>query len=353
LFLLAVAALLLLVFGFQPLDEFRMSYLLFLPLIVAAMRYGLPGAVIAVPVVQFGLLGTLATVGIRPGTAFEFQLLVLTLALASLFLGALNDERRRATERSARHERSLRERSQALDEALRIASTAELAAALAHDLAQPLSAIGTYARASQLLAERGAAEDPRLREILQQIAAESTRAAQYLHRLRDFFRTGSMQLERVPVAHLFESAREHLRERLLRTGAAWQATIAPGLPPVHVDAVQIGAVLGNLVANACDAMAESGAPRAIRLQALPAPASGGAMVPMVRILVEDSGPGVPPEIRERLFQPLATSKPNGMGLGLALSRSIVERQGGRLWFEPDLPSTTFCLDLPIDTSRRL
>jgi len=82
----------------------------------------------------------------------------------------------------------------------------------------------------------------------------------------------------------------------------------------------------------------------VHLRALRPPDAPG----MVRILVEDSGHGVAPEIRERLFLPLATGKPGGMGLGLALSRSIAERQGGRLWFDAQRELTTFCLDLPGD-----
>jgi len=345
LFVLVLASLLLLVFGFRPLDEFRMSYLLFLPMIVVAMRYGIPGVVSTLPMVQLGLLGALATVGIRPGTAFEFQLLVLTLAISSLYLGALTDERRRAAEQIAQNERSLRERSHALDEAQRIASTAELAAAMANDLSQPLSAIGTYARASQLLAQRGEAERPKLTETLQFIAEETARAGQYLRRMREFFRTGSMRADRVLVGSLFESTHAHLRDRLARAEVSWHATIEPGLPPVRADAVQTGAILGNLVANACDAMAGTVSLRQVYLKALLA---AGSPTSMVRILVEDTGPGVAPEARERLFKPLATSKPNGMGLGLALSRSIAERQGGRLWFEPGCERTTFCLELPCD-----
>ncbi|SPE21575.1 putative Histidine kinase,histidine kinase,MASE1-containing protein [Burkholderiales bacterium] len=342
-FVVVLGALLELVFGLRPLDEFRMSYLLFLPMIVVAMRYGLLGAATAIPAVQLGLLGALTLAGTRPGTAFEFQLLILTLAISALYLGALSDERQRAAARIAEHERVLRERDHALADAQRIASTAELAAALAHDLSQPLSAIGTFARASQVLAERGEAEHAKLLETLEQVVQESARAGQYLRRMRDFFRTGSMREERVSVTSLFESTHAHLRDRLVRADVRWRTTIEPGLPAVCVDSVQIGAILGNLVANACDVLEDRISWRQIHLKAFRVT---DGEIPMVRILVEDTGPGVPAEVRERLFKPLATNKPNGMGLGLALSRSIAQRQRGRLWFDAEREITTFCLDLP-------
>ena len=345
LFLLAVGGLLELVFGLRPLDEFRMSYLLFLPMIIVAMRYGVLGVSTVMPVIQLGLLAALMLVGTRAGTAFEFQLLMLTLAVTALYLGALSDERQRAADRIAEHERALRERGLALAEAQRLASTAELAAALAHDLSQPLSAIGTYASASQVLAARGVADHPKLLETLEQITKESARAGQYLRRMRDFFRTGTMREEHVVVADLIEATRGHLQDRLSRGGIHWRATIDDALPPVRVDTVQMGAVLGNLATNACDALWGVRGPREIHVRAYMVP---GTNPTMVRVQIEDSGPGIPPELRERLFLPLATTKPNGMGLGLALSRSIAERQGGHLWYDDSREHTTFCLDLRTD-----
>ena len=341
-FLVVLGALLAIVFGLRPLDEFRMSYLLFLPMIVVAMRGGVFGVATFLPLVQAGLLVALMLLGIRPGTAFEFQLLMLTLAVAALYLGALSDERQRAAARIAEHERALRERGQALAEAQRLASTAELAAALAHDLSQPLSAIGTYASASHVLAGRGPSEHSQLLETLEQITKESARAGQYLRRMRDFFRTGTMHEESVSVADLLDTAHDHLQDRLKRSGIEWRATLDAALPPVTVDAVQMGAVLGNLLGNACDALGHYAGPRVIQVRASMVADSDPAMV---RVQIEDSGPGIPPELRPRLFLPLATTKPNGMGLGLALSRSITERQGGHLWFDDSRPATTFCVDL--------
>ena len=343
-FLTVLAALLYLVFGLQLLDDYRMSYLLFLPMIVVAMRYGVCGVAAALPIVQLGLLWALMHAGTRAGLAFEFQLLMVTLAVAALYLGALSDERQRAAARIAAHERTLRERGLALAEAQRLASTAELAAALAHDLSQPLSAIGTYASASQVLARRGPDAQPQLLDTLEQVARESARAGQYLRRMRDFFRTGVMHEECIAAAGLIEQALAHLHDRMVRGRIHCRVTVAADLPPISADAVHVGAVLGNLLGNACDALESTGEPRHLIVLAAVVP---DADPPMVRISIEDSGPGIAEDLRARLFMPLATTKPNGMGLGLALSRSIAERQGGRLWYDAQAPRTRFCLDLRI------
>jgi signal transduction histidine kinase len=345
---IALALLLFVIFGLRPFDEFRLSYLLFVPAIVMAYRHGLFGAALAVPLVQLELIAALTIAQSQVATAFEFQMLTLSLALTVMYLGLLSSERERAARRLAARERELREQRTALNETQRAAATAELSAALAHDLNQPLSAIGTYARAARLLAEREDADRATLLRTLDRISAESARAGQYVRRMRDFFRTGMMHNERVPVAELIERGRAHVRDRLERGGIAFDATIEPGLPPLRTDSVQAGAVLDNLLGNACDSLAQATPPRRIRVRAR---RLEGARRPLVRITVQDSGPGVPAELQPQLFKPLATTKPHGMGLGLALSRSIAERLGGGLSFDAADGIATFHLDLPTDEYR--
>lgn len=348
LFAVVIALLLLAIFWWRPFDQFRMSYLLFAPIIVFATRHGLFGAALAVPLVQAGLIAAVSFFAARVATAFEYQMLTLALALTAMYIGLMSSERERAAQRLATRERELREQREALAQTQRTAATAELSAALAHDLNQPLSAIGTYARAARLIAERDDADRATLFRTLEQIAAESARAGQYVRRMRDFFRTGAMHSEEVRAEDLIERGRAHLRDRLERAGILFETAIEPGLPPLRTDAVQLGAVLDNLLANACDALAESPRPRRIRVTAS---RLADRSPPTLRISVQDNGAGVASELRPQLFKPLATSKPHGMGLGLALSRSIAERLGGGLSFDAAASITTFHLDLPTDECR--
>ncbi|MGE5338217.1 MAG: ATP-binding protein [Gemmatimonadota bacterium] len=345
LFVLAVIGVLAVVFVVRPFNENRMFYLMFLPMILAAMRYGLTGTALALPIVQIALIAAVSAFTVNELSALQFQLLMVALSVTSLYLGAAVSERERATERWAQTERELREEREALSEAQRTAQIGELTVAVAHDLNQPLSAIGTYARACHLMVERGEADRAALLKTLDQLAAESARAGQYVRRMREFFRFGAMRSERVDLARLVEAAHAHLRDRLDREGIVWRAVIEPGLPAVRGDPVQIGMILDNLLVNACDAMHGTSVPRIVEVTAQ---RERGTEHPTVRVSVEDTGNGVPDEVREQLFKPLSTSKPHGMGLGLSLSRSIAERLGGRLWFDAGRRRTTFCLDLPID-----
>jgi two-component system, LuxR family, sensor kinase FixL len=154
--------------------------------------------------------------------------------------------------------------------------------------------------------------------------------------------------ERIEVAALVDSVHAHVHDRMARAGIEWRTEIEAGVRALRADAVQLAAVLTNLLGNACEALAGLNGARAIcvRVRRVAANPAAPGTPAMVRITVEDSGPGVPAEVRERLFTPLATSKPHGMRLGLALSRSIAERQGGRLWFDSTAEKTTFCLDVP-------
>ncbi len=341
-FVLVLVLTLLLVFAITPFDEFRMSYLLFLPMIGFALRLGAPGAALAVPLAQLGVIISLYLLDEQAATAFEFQTLLLALSLTTLYFGALAEERARAAAQLAQREQQLRDQQERLNQAQRMAAAAELAASLAHELNQPLSAIGTYAGACRMLAAGGDASRRELQDALTQVVRESARAGEFVRRMRDFFRTGAADVERVAPSDLIEAAYDQVRDRLERHGVRWTSRIEPGLPAVAVDRVQIGAVLGNLLANAIEAVATAPPPRAIEVRAL---RSGDGPI---RIEVEDSGPGVALEVRDRLFQPMATSKPGGMGLGLAMARTMAQRHGGSLWFDATRSRTTFCLELPAD-----
>ena len=148
---LQIAALMLalwVVFGSGLGVELKLFYILFLPLIWIAMRRGVPGATAATLVIQIGLIGALLLGGHRAGEVLDFQFLMLTLALTGLFLSAAVEERKRSDEK-------LRDKQFELDRSLRAAAASELASTLAHELNQPLSAIGTYTQSCQLLLRSG------------------------------------------------------------------------------------------------------------------------------------------------------------------------------------------------------
>jgi C4-dicarboxylate-specific signal transduction histidine kinase len=245
---------------------------------------------------------------------------------------------RRGGDRAAGAGEALEAREAELQRSLRLAA-ARTASALAHDN-QPLSAIATYVRACAILAERPEENRARLVETMGTVTTEVARAGDVVRRLREFFRSGSSRLEHVSVARLLASAAERAAPRLERHRIALTVECDPSLAGVLVDRLQIETVLHNLIANAIDAItAGDAAERAIRLRA--APDARGA----VRITVRDSGPGLPAGMPPDAFPPFATTKPHGMGLGLAISRSIVESHGGRLAADPVERGASFSFNL--------
>lgn len=341
LLVVSFAVLLVLVFTFHGFDTFRTSYLLFLPLVVVAMRHGLPGAALAAPLAQIGLLAAFALFPVHSDTPFEFQLLMLSMAVTTLYLGALASERAGAMRALARRDAEIRERQQAVGAALRAAAASEVAASLAHELNQPLSAIGTYARACREMA----ADLPKNREALgatlEKVSRESARAGAMVRRMREFFRSGALRLAPTTISGLVAAALDHVSDRCAREGIELRRRSLPTPATISVDPVQMTAVLVNLLNNALDALRGVPPVRWIEL-CVSAPDLAS-----IRIDVEDNGPGIAVEVRERLFEPFATSKAEGMGLGLAMSRSIVEAHGGSLWMDGSSRSTRFSILLPV------
>jgi C4-dicarboxylate-specific signal transduction histidine kinase len=257
------------------------------------------------------------------------------VAITGIFLGMTVSERSAIA-------RQLRDKQFELDRSLRLAGASEMASALAHELNQPLTAIGSYVRACQLMLAEPANRSEMLRQTMDRIVAEVTRAGNVVRHLREFFRTGSGQIAAIPVEQMLKEAIDAAGPRCERHRIGWCLDCPPGLPPVLVDGVQVQTVLHNLIANAIDAL--KSVPSDHREISVSARRDGAQFV---RIGVADNGPGVSEEALAGLFRPFATTKPQGMGLGLAISRSIVEARGGRLWAEPVPKGSVLSFTLPI------
>jgi len=288
-------------------------YLLFLPLIWIALRGGFAGAAVASGVVQIGVVLGAQGEAMHSMALVELQALVAALSLTGLFLGVMVDERERA--------------AAGLRESLRLATAGEMAGAIAHEINQPLAALRNYGRACQLFLERGESTLPRaeLHATIEKMLGEAKRAAEVVGRLRDFFRTGTTRLEQVSVGQLLDSA-QRIGARLNEPGeVAFRVETGASEAPLLVDRLQIELVLRNLIANAFEAIASL--PRGEKQVTISAQVTGNGRI-LFRII--DSGPGVSPSARKLLFEPFSTTKPTGMGLGLAISRAIAEAHGGSL-----------------------
>ena len=215
----------------------------------------------------------------------------------------------------------------AVAHAARAMALGELASTLAHELNQPLVAIAAYNEGCIRLVESGAQDSPELAEAMERCRRQAVRAGEIVKHMREFVRR--REPVRVPVAvdGLVRGALELAAHDL--KGMRTRLALAPALPPVSADSFMIEQVLLNLIRNAVEAMQPAPA-RARVLELRTALAAPGA----VAVAVRDHGPGLAPETAARLFQPFASAKPGGLGLGLTLCRSMVEAHGGELVHEP-------------------
>ena len=330
---IAIAITLWIIFGFRYTDEFKFFYLLFLPMIWIAMRHGIQGATIALAASHVGINMILGWQGSHAITVVEFQMLMLGLAVTMLFLGMTVTARRATEER-------LHQREAELNQAMRLASAGEMAQAIAHELNQPLSAVANYARASRSMLDDPARHGALLAETLEKIDREANRAGQVMRRLREFFRGGGLRSENFTLAELINESLSYVKRRSERQGIQFKLALDDNLPSVMADRVQMGTVLHNLLSNAIEAIASSPEPREIEISAKRVDGD------MIKVCVTDNGAGISSEMEGRLFESFATSKPEGMGLGLAISRTLVQAHGGELWLVDSQP-TRFCFTLPI------
>jgi two-component system sensor kinase FixL len=211
----------------------------------------------------------------------------------------------------------------------RLTAMGEMASALAHEINQPLSAIANYLNGCQrLLRARSDPELARIRDALQKAGAQALRAGDIIRRMRDFVARGETQMKVESLTKLIEEASALALVGARQHGVRVRFELDPGGDLVVADRVQIQQVLLNLMRNAIEAMVDADAPRRELVVETGPPKSG-----MMEIRVVDTGPGIAPEIAQKLFQPFVTTKRDGMGVGLSISRSIVEAHDGELTVE--------------------
>ena len=299
-------------FGVDVAAEFKYFYLLFPPVMWAASRRGLAGAVFSVAIVQVGIICAVQILGYSAVNVLEIQILAAVLAVFGFFIGVVVDEKQRV--------------SAELRQTLRLAAAGEMAGALAHELNQPLTALSAYGSACKMLVEQGQT-GPQLSEVVDRMVAETFRAGDVLRRLRDFFRTGATRLERFSIAELLASVTASMAERAKLHSVELKLEEVPGYT-LLADRLQLEVVLRNLLGNAFDALADQSA-GARRIWMTVHPEGAGRLC----VRIEDSGPGISSANAERMFEAFNTSKESGLGLGLVISRAIVEAHGGHLWAE--------------------
>ena len=226
----------------------------------------------------------------------------------------------------------------------RVTMLGELSGSLAHELNQPLTAILSNAQAAQRFMAREHVDLDEVRSILADIVAADQRAGEVIRRLRSLLKKEEVHHQPLSVNDVVQEVLKLMRSELMNRGVIVHVEVAKNLPQVQGDRIELQQVLLNLVINACDAMAErSAGTRRLRI------CTELVDTASIHLSVADRGVGIPPDMLEQVFTPFYTTKVHGMGLGLAVCRTIISAHGGKLWAQSQ-PNhgATFHLTLPVD-----
>lgn len=260
----------------------------------------------------------------RDGSTFPMELSVGEMESSHRFFTAFI---RDLTDRQAT-ERRLQDLQSELVHVSRLTSMGEMASALAHELNQPLSAIANYMKGSVRLLDAVEIDRTTIRDALASAGEQALRAGQIIRRLRDFVSKGEAERRIESLSKLLEEASALAMVGARERGVRVRYRLNPDLEWVLADKVQIQQVALNLMRNAVEAM-ETSERRELTIS------SKAAEDGLVEIAVADTGTGISPDVQDMLFQPFMTTKSQGMGVGLSISRTIVEAHGGRIWVTPN------------------
>lgn len=263
--------------------------------------------------------------------------LAIIAAQTVLIVGLLSQRRRRR-----RAEQAEASQRAALTHAARVATAGELTGAIAHEINQPLGAILSNADAGDLLLDSGADRRAELRAILADIRRDDLRASAVIRRLRELIGKHEIARQEIDLNDVVNDLEPVMRAEAKRRGVTLEIRRAPEPLAIIGDNIQVQQVLINLVLNAMEAVADGPDDRRTVVVSLEKAAGRGVLA------VRDRGPGIAPEHGAKLFESFFSTKRGGMGLGLSITRTIVEAHGGRIWFETDArEGTVFRVDLPL------
>lgn len=227
-----------------------------------------------------------------------------------------------------RLEEQERERRAELARISRLNIMGEMASALAHELNQPLSAIGSFAHAALQMLRSGTGDAAEITDALQAIANQVERSGRVIRGIRRFVRKEEPQRIPVDINAIVREAVGLAASKARRADVVVELDLSDGLPTVVADRVQIEQVVLNLLNNGVEAIESGGGQQRVLIAS-----SSATGTDCVQVSICDSGPGVAPAIMDRIFDPFVTTKPSGLGFGLSISQSIIEAHGGRLWWE--------------------
>ena len=325
------------VFAIVPAGPGTSPALLYAPiplLIWAALRFGLSGISAAMLVVTFQAIWG-AMHGHGPfllqspaENALALQMFLIVTGIPLMFLSVLLEDDRRSQQALHEVEDDARRNREQINLLSRVSLLGEMTASLAHELGQPLSAIITNANAGRRLIDKGKEDPETLRDILVNVASDGHRAHEIIQNVRNTIKKGDAIRHPINLNELVTKVAHVVRPDAVAYSCELETSLAKDLPLIEGDPVQIQQVLVNLVSNAFDAMRQT--PPSQRKVEISTAGDGDGKV---RLSVRDHGTGIRSEVHEQLFEQFFTTKEHGLGMGLAIVRSIVEAHGGKIHAE--------------------
>jgi C4-dicarboxylate-specific signal transduction histidine kinase len=276
----------------------------------------------------------------EPATLLRFAVFLV----AAVLITGLMEIKRRVEESRNQAEQALRQSQADLERISRLNTMGELTASLAHEVNQPIAAAVTDASTCLRWLSRDQPDVEEARAAASRAVKDATRAAEIISRVRSLFKKGTQERELVDINEVIRGMIGLLRSEATRYSIAMRTELSEDLPEIMADRVQLQQVLMNLMINGIEAMKDADGTRELALK------SQRARNEQVMVSVSDTGVGLPPQQADQIFSAFFTTKRDGTGMGLRISRSIVESHGGRLWATDNSPrGASFHLTLPSQT----